>query len=139
MNVFDHQAESAKPKARKSFSPEIKETAMAMLNNGSTLKQTAEHIGCSVAALQQWKAKTAKKAGRKPGRKSKKVKKAQTQQRITAVVSAKSEALCEHFIREYWCQENRGADMLASPPLSGFNIFFRVNEALKYAYEYFNK
>jgi transposase-like protein len=59
---------------RKSFSPEIRAKAVQLLNDGWTLKDTANEIGCSVPALQLWKKaagggkatkKTAKKASRK--------------------------------------------------------------------------
>lgn len=121
--------------AKKSFSPEAKESALAMLASGSTLKQTAAHIGCSVASLQQWKA-NAKKAKRKPG---KKAKQGTDHSAVSAptVHASTIHASYDNFIREYWCGD--GSDVLTSSPLSGFDLFFRINDALEYAYKYFNK
>lgn len=123
---------------KKSFSPEAKAEALEMLANGSTLKQTSEHIGCSVATLQTWKksTKTGKKAkaAKKTAKKSEKV-----AEHVEPQPAECDAASFESFIREYWCQENRGKELLKSKPLEGFDLFFRINEALQYAYDHLNR
>jgi len=127
-----HTKKAAKKATRNSFSPEDKSSALKMLAEGSTLKQTAEHFGCSVAALQQWKAKfKPSKAGKKAAKK--------TTRKPRLMPNAIHQEGWKRFIREYFEHDNKVAEILASPPVEGFDLLSKVNDALSFAYDYFKK
>ena len=100
----------------------------------TTLKETAKFYGCSVAALQQWK-KAAKKTAKRATRT---VKKTARKTKASHIQSATRLVAYEQFAKEYWqhWQQERSAD---SSLAVSFQILYATNEALRFAYEYFNK
>jgi len=129
---------SAKKAARKSFSQADKSAALKMLVDGHTLKQTAEHFGCSVASLQQWKAKhKPTKASKKVAKKGKVAKK--TTRKAKPMHTATHREGFKQFVRGYFEQDHKVSEILTSPPVEGFDLLFKVNDALSFAYDYFNK
>ena len=124
-----------KKRKHKGFSPEKKAEAVRLLQEGSTLKQVAGQVRCSVAALQTWKkqfaaAKTVASA-REAKREVSKV------EEVPKVEIAKPQSPprvpFEKFVRKYW--EGRAVDVLLMDPAMSSEVVKCVNEALRYSYD----
>jgi len=140
MEISNEQTKAPKKSksTRKSFSDDVKAEALEMLKV-ATLKSTADFYGCSVAALQQWKAKY---KSAKKGKTARSVKKSRYVKKTRPVTGAVSRtkiadtAAYERFVREYWQQSGKVDNGTFT---ISFDVFFATNEALRYAYEHFNK
>ena len=150
----------AKKKApvKKSFSPEIKAEALRLIREeGYTAKQAAEYAGCSVQAIQQWKAaaksgkmkaaakettngtKTAEPAV-KSAKKAKKGKRRRKGIKKTTVVTAPAEKpliTFDEFVQDYWNECEGASDVLCLPPDIMPKAVQYVNDVLQYAYDRF--
>ena len=116
-----------------------------------TAKQAAEYAGCSLAAIQQWKA--AAKAGKikiaangaktaepvvKSVKKSKKSKKRRKGTTKTTVVTAPVEKpiiTFDEFVQDYWSECEGAADILRLPPDITPKAIEYVYNVLRYAYD----
>jgi transposase-like protein len=137
---------------RNSFSPEIRAKALRLMaEDGYTLNQTAAEIGCSVAALQNWK--KADKEGTwnapaveewdaevttEPAKKTKKVKRRKKAVKKATVVP-KATMSFEDFVRDYWRKNAKASDVLLLPPEIAPEAVRHTNDVLRYAYEQFCK
>ena len=116
---------------RKTFSPETKAEALQLLSDGYTLKQTADHIGCNVNSIQNWKA--AAKSGK---RRSKKIKRAKVRKKAArAARAAVHHASFAEFVQNYWRQNRDAGDVLQLPPDIAPKAVQYVNNVLRYAYD----
>ena len=140
------EAKSA-PRAN-SFSPETKEEALRLVfEEGLTLKETAAKIGCSTASLMQWKAKRQgpkkKKKVKGTRKKTKSAKKKAGYRKALAKSVMKttetSQVDFDAFVRRYWNDGTRAADVLHLPPEVSPDVVRCINEALRYAYEQFHQ
>jgi len=142
----------------KRFTEEDKAKALEMIAAGITQAEVAESIGCSTFSVQAW-VKAAKVNGKsKPAKKA--AKKAATK-KATKKVAANSICgddcacktpvagngtpvpadACTEFIRKFWNKNYRAVDMLLSPKpcTPPEEVVAMVNEALRYAYDHFNR
>jgi transposase-like protein len=110
----------------KNFTAAQKEAALEMLAEGSTLKQTAENFGCSVASLQAWK----KQYSSKP---KAAVKHAEHTEPISPVEKPKAQVPFDKFVRKFW--EKRAVELVMMDSAKRDEILDIVNEALRYSYE----
>ena len=113
---------------RKIYSPEDKAEAIRLLSEeGYTLQQAADHIGCNVNSIQKWK--TMAKSG-KPGKKRRK-------KRTHAVKTAIAEPSqsFDEFVQDYWSGHKDAADVLQLPPDLAPKAVQYVNNVLRYAYD----
>jgi len=157
-----------KKKATKnSFSSETKAEAMRLIfEGGFTSQQAADHIGCSVNAISNWRAAAKKNGGKakvakktvedtesaepivKAAKKVKKTKKAgkkgkKVAKKAAKVVSADVAPCCasavsfDEFVQGYW-SECKGATAVLqlSPDLAPQAVEY-VNNVLRYAYDQF--
>ena len=136
-----------KKATRKGFSAKTKEKAMQLLAEGElTQKQIAKKFGCSVNAIQQWKAKfkksgastpsTPKKAAKRvKGKKKGKKAARRTQRSNVTVIATKSWITFDEFARNYWNDNPSAADVLLLPPEIAPEAVRHINEVLRYAYE----
>jgi len=129
--------------AKKSFSSEAKTEAVQLITQeGYTLKQAAEKMGCSVASLQNWK-KAADAGGGKTSVKATKKRKARKKGKKTAkkaVIMApvqKSSITFDEFAQNYWSEYSGAADVLRLPPDIAPKAVEYVNNVLRYAYDQF--
>ena len=149
----------AKKKAsRYGFTPEIKEETLRLIReDGYTAKQAAEYAGCSINAIQQWKAaaKSGKKtvAAKETGngadvvelavksvKKAKKSKRRRKGTKKTTVVATPAEQPSisfDEFVRGYWNECEGAGDVLRLPPDIMPQAVQYVNNVLRYAYDQF--
>ena len=122
---------------RKSFSPKIKEKALRLVAEGElTQKQIATKIGCSINAIQQWKAKyqgSDESVPSVPKKTKKRGKRLPIIEKQAA--SAESQIACDDFVRNYWSENKRAADVLRLPPEIAPEAVRYINDVLRYAYE----
>lgn len=147
-----------KASSRYGFTPEIKAEALRLiLKDGYTAKQAAEYAGCSLAAIQQWKA--AAKSGKtkaaakkttteadtaetavKSVRKVKKTKRRRKGVAKTAVATApavKPSITFDEFVQNYWSEYEGASDVLRLPADIMPKAVQYVNDVLRYAHEQF--
>jgi transposase-like protein len=144
-----------KKTVKKSFTQEVKaETLRLIREDGYTLKQAAEYAGCSLAAIQQWKA--AAKAGKikiaanetvdeaetaepavKKAKKSKRRRKgAKTPTTVTAV-AVKPTVMFDEFVQGFWSEYPEAMDIMRLPADITPKAVQYVNDVLRYAYDQF--
>ena len=111
---------------KKTFSPETKAEALRLIfEEGYTLQQAADHIGCNVNSIQKWKA-TSKKARKKAVKRSKK----KVSRSITVATGTFDE-----FVQNYWRDHADAAEVLQLPPDLAPKAVQYVNNVLRYAYD----
>jgi len=127
---------------RKSFSPKIKEKAMRLIAEGElTQKQVADKIGCSINAIQQWKAKykemdeSAPAFPKKASRKKSKRRGKRLPKNVEVIAVEESRIAFDDFARNFWSENPRAADVLLLPPDITPEAVRYVNDVLLYAYE----
>jgi transposase-like protein len=150
----------AKKKAsnRYGFTPEIKaETLRLIRDEGYTAKQAAEFAGCSLNAINDWKA--AAKAGKikvavksttngaktaeptvKSVKKAKKTKRRRKGKKAATVVVApadKPSITFDEFVQDYWKKCAGASDVLRLPADIMPKAVQHVNNVLRYAYNQF--
>ena len=148
----------AKKKAsdRYGFTPEIKAEALRLIRDEKyTAKEAAEYAGCSLAAIQQWKA--AAKAGKikvaangaetaepvvKSVKKAKKTKrrrrKATTVSTVAITTVAKPMITFDEFVQGYWSEYPEAMDVMRLPVDIMPKAVEYVNNVLRYAYNRFS-
>jgi transposase-like protein len=141
--------------SRYGFTPEIKAEALRLIRDeGYTQPQVAEQMGCSVSAIQLWKAEA--KAGKlkvaangtktaEPAVKSvKKGKKTKRRRRKGAAVAAsvapvtKPQFTYDEFVQDYWKKCDGAMDIMRLPPDMMPKAVQYVNNVLRYAYDKLN-
>ena len=148
-----------KTSVRKSFTVETKAEALRLIREEEyTAKQAAEQIGCSVQAIQQWKAaaksgkikiaakgnsngakttepvvKSVKKAKKSKRRRRKGVAK----QTVATVPTEKPQITFDEFVQDYWHEYPEATDILRLPPDLMPTAVQYVNNVLRYAYDQF--
>jgi len=140
---------------RYGFTPEIKAEALRLIRDENyTAKQAAEYAGCSLAAIQQWKA--AAKKGKikvavngagtaepvvKSVKKSKKTRrrrrKGTTKTTIATAPVAKSIITFDEFVQDYWSECKGAMDIMRLPSDMMPKAVQYVNDVLRYAYDRF--
>jgi len=139
---------------RYGFTPEIKAEALRLIRDESyTAKQAAEYAGCSLNAIQNWKAeakagkiKVAAKGtsnGAEPTVKSvKKAKKTKRRKRkgttiATAITAPAVEPSVsfDKFVQGYWSECEGANDVLRLPADIMPKAVQYVNDVLRYAYD----
>ena len=132
-----------KTSGRKSFSAETKAEAMRLIHEeGYTTKQAATQIGCSINAIQNWKA-AAKTAGRaaKPAKKARKIKRRRRKDvaktTVGTVSVTKPPVTFDKFVQAYWNESPEATDILRLPPDLMPAAVQYVNNVLRYAYDRF--
>ena len=138
---------STKKAARKGFSTKAKEKALRLIAEGTlTQKQVAAKIGCSINAIQQWKAKYKEADGSTPSVPKKATKRAKGKKRgkkagrriprnNETVTVIQSRTSFDEFVRNYWNNNPSAADVLLLPPDIAPEAVQYVNNVLRYAYE----
>ena len=154
-----------KKKATKnSFSSETKAEAMRLIfEGGFTSQQAADHIGCSVNAISNWRA-AAKKNGKgkakaakkrvegtesaeptvkavKKGKKTKKARKKvakRASQVVSAGVAPAPAVSFDEFAQGYWSECKGAAAVLQLPPDLAPRAVEYVNNVLRFAYNQLN-
>ena len=143
---------SADPKptkkaTRKGFSAKTKEKAMRLIAEGTlTQKQVAAKIGCSINAIQQWKAKFNESDGSTPSAPKRAAKRAKGKKRgkkaarrtlrgKVAMTVVTPRTSFDEFVRDYWNNNASAADVLLLPPEIAPKAVQYVNDVLRYAYE----
>ena len=148
-----------KSSVRNSFTSEVKAEALRLIHEeGYTAKQAAEYAGCSLAAIQQWKA--AAKSGKikvavketvtevevaepiaKPVKKAKKTKrrrrKGATKTTVATVPAGKPTITFDEFVQGYWSKHKGAMDIVRLPVDIMPKAVQHVNDVLRYAYEQF--
>jgi transposase-like protein len=123
----------AKKKAsRKEFTPEQREAAVQMLYDGSSYKEVAAEVGCSIASLQVWRKQHVE------GRKTKRKETAPANHTPVADPTPQPPAPThkvsfEKFVRKYW--EKRAVDVVLMPPEKSAEVVKLINDTLQYAYD----
>jgi len=144
-------AKKKKAPNRYGFTPEIKAEALRLIREEKyTAKQAAEYAGCSLAAVQQWKA--AAKAGKikvatngadtavpatksvKKAKKTKRRRKGTAKTTIAVAPSVKPAITFDEFVQGYWSECKGAADVLYLPPDITPKAIQYVNNVLRYAY-----
>jgi transposase-like protein len=115
-----------KKNGKKNFTEAQREAALEMLAEGSTLKQTAENFGCSVASLQSWK----KQCSSKP---KAAVQHAEPPVPISPVEKPKAQVPFDKFVRKFW--EKRAVELVMMDSAKRDEILDIVNDALQYAHD----
>jgi transposase-like protein len=143
-----------KTASRYGFTPEIKAEALRLIRDeGWTAKQAAELSGCTVSAIQQWKAaakagkikvaakKTVNGAGTaEPAAKSvKKAKKKRGRRKGAAATAGaapvtKPTITFDEFVQDYWKKCPGASDVLRLPPDITPKAIEYVYDVLRYAY-----
>jgi len=119
---------------KKTFSPETKAEALRLLSEeGYTLQQAADKIGCNVNSIQNWRA-AAKSGKKKSGKRVKKLKR-RTKSASTTVHADTSHISFEEFVQGYWSKHKDAADVLQLPPDIAPKAVQYVNNVLRYAYD----
>ena len=120
---------------------------MRLIAEGAlTQKQIATKIGCSVNAIQQWKAKFKKSDGATPSAPKKAAKRAKGKKRgkkasrrivrsHVALTMGMPQISFDEFVRNYWNNNPSAADVLLLPPEITPKAVQYVNDVLRYAYE----
>jgi uncharacterized protein YjcR len=121
-----------KKNVKKTFTEAQRETALEMLAEGSTLQQTADNFGCSVASLQSWKKQYGGKA-----KTTVKQSVAEHPEPTAPVEKPKAQVPFDKFVRKFW--EKRAVDMLLMDSAKRDEILSIVNEALQYAHDTLQK
>ena len=137
-------ANKRKVSGRKSFSAETKAEALRLIREENyTARQVATQIGCSIQAIQQWKAAAKKLAepSVKPIKKTKRIKQrrgkgvAKTTGGIAPTV--KPSISFDEFAQRYWSECAGASDILRLPPDITPTAIQYVNSVLRYAYDRF--
>jgi transposase-like protein len=116
------------------FTPEQREEAVAYHNSGHTLNETAEHFGCSIASIQDWK----KKYSGKPKQKaSAPADDWEQESPAPSKPHGTSAASFEQFAHKFW--EKRAADVVLMDPTKREEVVNITNDALRYSYEHTQK
>lgn len=114
---------------------------------GFTMKQAADKIGCSVNAIQNWKAqyknsdgvtpsfpkKAAKSAKGKKG--SKKIANRYVQGNAGTAVAKGTQVAFDAFVRNFWSKHAKAAEVLLLPPEIAPEAVRYINDVLRYAYK----
>ena len=117
---------------------------MQLIAEGTlTQKQIAKKIGCSVNAIQQWRAKFKESDGSTPSAPRKAVKRAKgirrgkktARRRVETMSAAKPRTGFDEFVRNYWNKNSKAADVLLLPPEIAPQAVQYVNDVLRYAYD----
>jgi transposase-like protein len=129
----------SKKAGKKSFSETVKAKAVQMMLEGNTpQKEIAKKIGCSPAALQQWKRAAKNKTVVQEEYAEPEVKEV-VKKPVVASPSPKNGSP-DDFIRKFWNKNYRGVDMLLTPKsATPEEVVKLVNEALLFAYEQLQK
>jgi len=140
---------------RKTFSPEDKVEAIRLINEeGYTQQQAADHIGCSVFSVQQWRRKSAKKSRKKAKkdiagidlaepmakvkrrrRRSQKAKRRQQRGVALAPAAVKPQFAFDELVQKYWSKSADTVAVASLPPDIAPKVMQYVNNALRYAHE----
>ena len=150
-----HQMAKKKASNRYGFTPETKAEALRLIREEKyTAKQAAEYAGCSLAAIQQWKA--AAKSGKikvavngagaaepavksvKKARKTKRRRKGTTKKTVAVASAVKPVITFDEFVQSYWSKCDGASDILRLPADIMPKAVQYVNGVLRYAYNRFN-
>jgi len=123
--------------ARKSYSPEAKAEALRLiLEEGYTVKQVADRMGCSINSIQNWKAA---EPAVKSAKKGKKAKKKRRQKSVTATIAGAAPARkplvsFDEFVQGYWSECAGAMDIMRLSPDITPQAVEHINNVLRYAY-----
>jgi transposase-like protein len=116
---------------KKIFTEAQRAAALEMVAEGSTLKQTADHFGCSVASLQAWKKRYGSKA--KTAVKRAVEKTHNPPEPTVPLEKPKAQVPFDKFVRKFW--EKRAVDVVLMDSAKRDEILDIVHEALQYSYD----
>jgi len=131
---------------RKTFSPETKAEALRLINEeGYTLQQAADQIGCNVNSIQNWRAvaQSGKSKSAKKTKSAKRIKKLRRRRKGVAASAVGTAATgeppitFEEFVQGYWSQHKDAVEVLQLPPDIAPKAVQYVNKVLRYAYDQF--
>ena len=124
----------------KSYSPEIREKVVRMLEQNLSNKQIAEEVGCGPEAVRRWRIKyMASKSANHPKQtgveKEQLAAKSPRADESTIAPKKAASVEAEDVVRGYWQEGTRAVDVLLLPPEIGPTVLRYVNEALRYAHD----
>jgi len=123
--------------ARKSYSPEAKAEALRLIfEDGYTVKQVAEQMGCSVNSIQNWKTAAPAVKSAKKGRKGKKKRRRKSVTMTVAGATPAKKPLVsfDEFVQGYWSECAGAMDIMRLPPDITPQAVEHINNVLRYAY-----
>ena len=122
---------------RKRYPVKVRKEAVRLLvEEKLSMKQAAERVGCSVNSIQAWKKKY-QKSGRSASPASKRAAESVAIRRQPK--EKEPQVTYEEFVRNYWNGGTKAVDVLLLPPEIGPEVIRYVNEALRYAYDQFQR